>query len=225
MIRDLSFIAEMVHTLEGVELMTYHVVGSPAYMRMDPPDAVFLLESGVAALFLQRPGLPDIALSLIRAGQLFGEDGLFGQRRYVPVAGLLTTSTVARIPKGPLLEKCKEHPNWSFDLARLAAARQAEWVVRIESILREAVGPRVVRSLVELADAFAFAPGFDGPARIPVTQAVLASLVGVTRESVSHKLNELERAGLVQLTRGAIEIPAVARLRQSVPPLPGSAQV
>jgi CRP/FNR family transcriptional regulator len=223
--RDLSFIAEMVHTLPGVELMTYHVTGSPAYIRLDPPEAVFLLETGVAAIFLQREGLPDIALSLIRAGELFGEDGLFSKRKYSPVAGLLTTSIVAKIPKGPLLEKCKEHPDWSFDLARLAATRQAEWAVRIESILREAVGPRVVRSLVELADAFAFAPGVEGHARIPVTQAVLASLVGVTRESVSHKLNELERADLVHLTRGAIEIPSVGRLRGGVPPLSGSAQV
>jgi CRP/FNR family transcriptional regulator, cyclic AMP receptor protein len=223
--RDLSFIAEMVHTLEGVELMTYHVTGPPAYIRLHPPEAVFLLETGVAAIFLQRDGLPDIALSLIRAGELFGEDGLFAERRYAPVGGLLTTSTVAKIPKGPLLDKCKEHPEWAFDLARLAATRQAEWAVRIESILREAVGPRVVRSLVELADAFSFSPGQDGPARIPVTQSVLASLVGVTRESTSHKLNELERAGLVQLTRGAIEIPAVGRLRQSVPPLPSAAQV
>lgn len=223
--RDLSFIAEMAHTLEGVELMTYHVTASPAYIRLDPPDAVYLLETGVAAVFLQRDGMPDIALSLIRAGEMFGEDGLFAERRYAPVAGLLTTSTVAKIPKGPLLEKCKEHPDWALDLARLAARRQAEWAVRIESILREAVGPRVVRSLVELADAFAFAPGLEGPARIPVTQAVLASLVGVTRESTSHKLNELERSGLVQLTRGAIEIPAVGRLRQCVPPLPGAAQV
>ena len=87
------------------------------------------------------------------------------------------------------------------------------------------MGPRVIRCLVELSDAFAYTPGLDGPARIPITQTVLANLVGVTRESVSHKLNELERTGLVELTRGAIEIPQVGLLRQSVPVMPGSAQV
>ena len=215
----------MVHTLEGVEVITYHVTTSPAYIKLEPSSGLFLLESGVAALLLQREGLPDIALSLVRSGELFGEDGLFAERRYTPVAGLLTTSTVARIPRAPLLEKCKEHPDWAFDLARLSSTRQAEWAVRIESILRESVGPRLLRTLVELADAFAYAPGLDGLAHIPITQTILASLVGVTRESVSHKLNELERQGMVRLTRGAIEIPNVGRLRQSIPPLAGSAQV
>ena len=223
--RTFSFIGEMIHTLEGVEVFTYHVTTSPAYIKLEPASGLFLLESGVAALFLQRDGMPDIALSLVRAGELFGEDGLFAERRYTPVAGLLTTSTIARIPRAPLLEKCKEHPEWAFDLARLSSTRQAEWAVRIESIVRESVGPRLLRALVELADAFAYAPGLDGPARIPITQSILASLVGVTRESVSHKLNELEREGLVQLTRGAIEIPFVGRLRQSIPPLAGAAQV
>ena len=209
----------MLHTLEGVEVETIHASAAPVFLRARE-DEVDFLDSGAGALFLVRSGFPDVALSLIRPGDLFGEERLFSEARFRVAAGLLTTSTIYRIPKESLLEKCREDPDCALALAQLSTRRQQQWAIRIESILREPVGPRLIRSLLELDELFGGVHSFDGSRKIPLTQATLAVLVGVTRESVSSKLNELERMGLVRLGRGSIEVTAPARLRQFTVSLP-----
>lgn len=217
----------LIQHLPGVEVLTFHVSAPPVTFPVNVQESVYYMERGVGALFMQRPGLIDVALSLIRNGEIFGEEGLFSQRSYSLAVGLLMTSTLFRVPKGVFLEQCRQHPEWAMALAQLAIARQGEWAARIESLMREAAGPRLVRTLLELAEAFQRVRGasMDGSARIPLTQSTLANLVGVTRESVSHKLNELERKGLVQLERAAIEIPSPQRLHQFWTPLPPFSQV
>jgi CRP/FNR family transcriptional regulator len=206
-------------TLEGVQVETIHASATPVFLRTRE-DEVNFLQSGAGALFLVRSGYPDVALSLLRPGDLFGEERLFSESRFQVAAGLLTTSTIFRIPKNALLDKCKESPECALALAQLSTRRQQQWAIRIESILREPVGPRLIRALLELDEVFSGAYSYDGSRRIPLTQATLAVLVGVTRESVSSKLNELERMGLVRLGRGSIEVVAPARLRQFTVPLP-----
>jgi len=221
------FFADVLQVLEGVEVLTYHVSTPPVFLKIQPPTSVYFMETGVGALYLQKFNHPDVALSLIRPGEIFGEEGLFGTRTYELAAGLLTNSTLVRVPKAAFLEKCSNDPLWAMALVRLATARQSEWAARIESLMREAAGPRLVRTLLELADAFNRLRGTpaDIGARIPLTQSTLANLVGVTRESASHKLNELERKGLLTLVRGVIEIPSIARLAQFNTPLPPPSQV
>jgi CRP/FNR family transcriptional regulator, cyclic AMP receptor protein len=212
----------MMQELPGVEVLTFHVATPPVTFPVNMPESIYYMERGVGALFLLRKGQTDVALSLIRNGEIFGEEGLFSPRVYSLGVGLLMTSTLYRVPKAVFLEQCRQHPDWAMALAQLATARQGEWAARIESLMREAAGPRLVRTLLELAEAFQRVRGasMDGSARIPLTQSTLANLVGVTRESVSHKLNELERQGLVQLERAAIEIPSLQRLHQFWTPLP-----
>ena len=221
------FFADLLQDLDGVEVVNYHVSNPPVFLKIQPPSSIYYMELGVGALYLQKFNHPDVALSLIRPGEIFGEEGLFGPRRYELAAGLLTNSTLMRVPKEAFLAKCRERPDWAMALAQLATVRQSEWASRIESLLREAAGPRLVRTLLELAEAFNRLRGTpaDIGARIPLTQSTLANLVGVTRESASHKLNELERKGLVTLVRGVIEIPSMARLAQFNTPLPAAAQV
>jgi DNA-binding IclR family transcriptional regulator len=48
--------------------------------------------------------------------------------------------------------------------------------------------------------------------QLPLTQAELADLVGATRETTSTTLNQLERRGLIKLSRRLLTIPAPSLL-------------
>ena len=52
----------------------------------------------------------------------------------------------------------------------------------------------------------------SGTTEIPVTQEMLAGILGVYRQSIVHVLNDFETAGLVQLGRGAIRVESRERL-------------
>jgi CRP/FNR family transcriptional regulator len=51
--------------------------------------------------------------------------------------------------------------------------------------------------------------------QLPITQAELADLIGATRETTSTTLNQLEREGLIKLSRRLLTIPSPASLRSA----------
>ncbi len=50
---------------------------------------------------------------------------------------------------------------------------------------------------------------------MPITQAALASMLGVSRESVNTELNTCARAGWVRLGRGAVALTDARALAQA----------
>jgi CRP-like cAMP-binding protein len=57
-------------------------------------------------------------------------------------------------------------------------------------------------------------PGSEGEGyQLPVTQLELADLIGATRETTSTTLNQLERRGLIKLSRRLLTIPSPSTLR------------
>jgi CRP/FNR family transcriptional regulator len=57
---------------------------------------------------------------------------------------------------------------------------------------------------------------------LPLTQLELADLIGATRETTSTTLNQLERRGLVRLSRRLLTIPSPAMLRDAAMAKPPS---
>jgi CRP/FNR family transcriptional regulator len=55
----------------------------------------------------------------------------------------------------------------------------------------------------------------DGSYQLPITQLELADLIGATRETTSTTLNQLERRGLVKLSRRLLTIPSPPTLRNA----------
>jgi CRP/FNR family transcriptional regulator len=51
--------------------------------------------------------------------------------------------------------------------------------------------------------------------QVPITQLELADLIGATRETTSTTLNQLERRGLVKLSRRLLTIPSPGTLRNA----------
>ncbi len=57
-------------------------------------------------------------------------------------------------------------------------------------------------------------PLVDGEGhQIPITQLELADLIGATRETTSTTLNQLERRGLVKLSRRMLTVPSPSALQ------------
>jgi CRP-like cAMP-binding protein len=73
---------------------------------------------------------------------------------------------------------------------------------------------RLAKHLVTLATGLG-----DGALRRPrlqVTQGELASMLGVSRESVNKQLNQFAREGWITITRGAVTIDDMQALRTFV---------
>jgi len=170
----------------------------------DTGDTLHLVAQGHVALRIHTP-LGDVAtMRIVRPGEFFGE--------------LAAVSPAARNASAIALEGAETLVLDADSLARLRAAHRgvdelliialATEVRRLARQLVDAmyvpVEARVWRRVVELVSVY----GQDGePARvIPVTQEVLAQLVGCARPTANRVLRAGEQQGAVRVTRGQIEI-------------------
>jgi CRP/FNR family cyclic AMP-dependent transcriptional regulator len=184
--------------------------GAQLFRCGQPLDWVYLLESGNGKLSRSRSG-GEVVFALIRKGELFGEEALLNLPRHILDATALSKSVVLRIPSGAYRRCLEQNP----EIARAALRQVSDRLIRmsdwLELLQTQKVGPRLVHVLISLADTMTKTA--EGDRVIPLSQSQIAPLVGATRETISHRLNDLARIGLIQLRRRRISIPDVHKLR------------
>ena len=169
------------------------------YMMMmegEPSTDVAVLLKGWAKATLVTTDGVEVALRVYAAGDLFGaEAALAGQSRRETVLAL-DKCTALLIPAWRFTELLEKIPDVArtFSLAMLVRALAADEEVR----LRHAdASLRLARILLDLAERGGTI-GFDGTA-IPVdlTQEDLASLLGLSRSTVSRALHSLRQQRMI----------------------------
>jgi CRP/FNR family cyclic AMP-dependent transcriptional regulator len=191
--------------------------GEIVFHEGDPADSFHLVTRGRFAARL-RTRLGDTALlSIVGAGEAFGELAL--------VAGPGARSTTVTA-----LEAAETRAVYGTDFARLRhdhpgidnvlVALLAERVRRLSQRVLEAyyvdAEARVRVRLLELATTY----GGDepvAPVTVPLTQEDIAGLAGTSRATVNRVLREEEQRGTIALGRGRtvlLDIAAIARRRR-----------
>jgi CRP-like cAMP-binding protein len=170
----------------------------------DPGDALHVVSRGHVAIRITTP-LGDVAtLRVLAPGEFFGELALIADapRRGSAVAiDEVETMSVHRDQLDVLRES---HP-W---VDRMLVDALATEVRRLSSRLVEAlyapVEQRVWHRLVELTAMFGRPD--SASVTIPLTQDELAQVAGTTRPTVNRVLRAAKEDGVVQLSRGRLEV-------------------
>ena len=121
-------------------------------------------------------------------------------------------STIALIPRPVLLDVLERHPQIALDVIRLFASRLRAYKQLVEDLSLRDVTGRLARLLVDRARGRSTIVEDSADANPSYTQAEMARLVGSVREVVQRALKALERAGLIELTRGRIRVVDVEAL-------------
>ena len=85
---------------------------------------------------------------------------------------------------------------------------------KVELLCLHDVEYRILFYLAELSSLVRPATDATGY-QVPITQSELADLIGATRETTSTTLNQLEKRGLLKLSRRLLTIPSPALLRSA----------
>lgn len=179
----------------------------------DPGDSLHLILSGRLAVRVTTP-LGDVAtLSLLGAGESFGELALLDPdaRRTATIVALEPTQTLA-LRRSVLFALREQHPS----IDRFLITTMAGYVRRLSAMVLEAmylpVEQRVRRRLADLARIYG---GDAHRAEIHLTQDDIAHLAGTTRATANRVLRALEARGVLTLARGHIIVLDRAGLARS----------
>lgn len=166
----------------------------------EPGDALYVITRGTVRIALP-PGKPkgkELILAIVGEGEFFGEMSLLdGEPRSATVT-VQTPATLLRLSREDLKAWLMERPEICLTLLGEVSQRVREAHRRYSSLaLLDRVG-KVVRVLLELAEQHGDSiPEGTWIPRLP-TRAEVASMAGVSRETVSRTLRNLEDQGLVR---------------------------
>ena len=171
----------------------------------DPADSLHLVESGMLAVRVTTADGASATLNVLGPGSYFGELSLLDGHpptRSATVVALEKAETRVLSASG-FAELRRNHRSAEQLLLTLLARRVEELSARLLEATYDGLDRRVYRRLHELAELYAEQPG---PVTVPLTQELLAELVGGTRPSVNQVLQRLVARGVVEIGRGRVTV-------------------
>lgn len=177
--------------------------------------SLFVIEDGLIKLTRTNDDGNCIILAMCGPGDVVGEEVLGGlMSTYAADAEVITPSNLYRIPRETVARLVHQDLAFAQQLIEFLLRRRQTYAKKVELLCFNDVKYRILFYLVELTNLVRPEPGSSG-CLVPITQAELANLVGATRETTSTTLNQLEKRGLLKLSRRLLTIPSPTLLRSA----------
>jgi len=181
------------------------------YQRGDPATGCFALVYGLVKLSLHAPDGTEKVLRLVGPGESFAESVMFHEQPQPVNALVLADSQLVFLP-APALFDLLDHDR-SFVRALLGSLSQRihMLIADIESYSLSSGTQRIAAFLHSLTD-----PTDPAPARVrlPANKTVIASRLGITKETFSRLLHELSTQGLIEVCQREIVLHDPQRLAE-----------
>lgn len=193
---------------------TVHVRrGEVVFSVGDHADDLYVVVDGQLKERLIQPDGAESVFELYTSGGVFGEPGLFVPERTRIVDMVATeTSHVVRVPRTELMALMQRSPHVSLRLIEGLASDVRALGVQQGNAVHLSVKERVASKLLELAETHGRPEGPYRRLELALTQSLLATMVGTTRENVNRALAELGASGACRLDVGHYVVePALLR--------------
>ena len=172
----------------------------------DQGTALYMIVKGLVKMSQSSPDGKERTLALLSPGDVFGEMALLDEQARSADAVVVEDAELLVVPRKEFLSFIMTQPQAAMALLVVLSQRLRQTNVLVHDAAFFDVRGRLARVLLNLARADGESePG--GALVCPrLTQSELASLVGVTRESVNKWLRHYERNGLIARRRGRLVI-------------------
>ncbi|MBA2520356.1 MAG: Crp/Fnr family transcriptional regulator [Chloroflexia bacterium] len=169
---------------------------------------VYIVRSGFIRLYKTLPDSRSINLGLLGPNTIFAQEDHYDGLSTGAIARAVVDSTLSIIDTEDLAGLISESPDLAVAVVHGMNRRLTELQTLVEQLLLRDTAVRLVTALYTLAKGFG-RPTADGMTAItlPLTHQALANMIGSNRVTVTRKLIELQRDGVVRsLGRNAIAV-------------------
>lgn len=185
--------------------------GQRLFARGDPPDGLYALAAGTIRITGLTPEGREALLAMLDAPHWFGEIALLDGEPRTHDAWAETDAGLLHVPQAALHQRLQQCPQDWRHFGRLLAQKLRVLFTTVEETALLPPTARVARRLATMAGGYG--AWTDRSARVVrVSQEQLALMLALSRQTVNQSLRDLEAAGAIRRTRGAIEILTPERL-------------
>jgi CRP/FNR family cyclic AMP-dependent transcriptional regulator len=184
--------------------------GQLIFHRDDPGDSLHIIKKGEVRVILPSPQGEEVTLALLGSGDFFGELCLLdGVPRSATTIAAKTTETLV-IERDRFVQWLQSRPAAAIAILAVVGRRLRAADELVGELAFLDVHCRLVRKLLDLAG-----PAVEGgQVELHLSQDELASMVGVTRESVNKHLRFFKKQGAIDVHRRRIVLHSVDYLRR-----------
>jgi CRP-like cAMP-binding protein len=175
--------------------------GSAIVRRGERVPGLMVVREGLAKLVLK--GESERVLGLVGGGETFGEAALFlGEPLPIDAVAVTDTSLLV-VPPGLLLALFDREPRFARQLLATLCQRLQAMIADFESATLHDAGERLAAYLGSLGDETVC---------LPAPKALIASRLGMTKETLSRLLRAFMDQGLISVAKREIKLLDRARL-------------
>jgi CRP-like cAMP-binding protein len=184
--------------------------GTTIFREGDRGDSLHVVIDGSVRVTVVSARGEEATVALLGPGEFVGDLALLdGLPRSANAVASQPTKTLV-VTRDDFRRWLTERPKASLALLEALSRR----VRRTDEVLADLTFLDLPKRLAKRLLALTAERSVDGAAaQLRVTQAELASMLGVSRESVNKQLNEFNRSGWVRLGRGSVTVLDQASLR------------
>src|SRR5215467_13613232 len=171
--------------------------GQLLYSQEDRAEVLFLLKRGRVQLYRLTPSGKRLDLAVIEPGTFFGEMPLLGESLRHAFAEAVEDSLICVMSRTDVERLMLEHAHVALHMIEVLGRRLALCEARLEEMAYRSVPARIAAVLLRLSQE-------HQDEVVTITHQELGDMIGALRESVTKVLDEFQREGLVELSRGRV---------------------
>lgn len=180
--------------------------GEEIYVEGDPGQIVYFIKLGGVKIVTTTAEGKDIALAYLGELELFGETALVDRSPREQRAVATEESCFIAFEAEFIEQLMARQPALGLSITKFVGLRLKKIQTRLQNLMFRSPLQRVASLLLELGDDFGEKNPESGDIelKIRITHSEIASLIGVTRESVTYALGQLELDELVRIVKRRI---------------------
>lgn len=190
--------------------------GEAACRRGETPNALYAVIHGQVKLVLRAGNAAEKVLRVAGAGETFGEALVFCPRPNPIDAVALCDALVVAFPASAIRALVERDPSFARGLLASLSERMHGLVTSIEASALFSARQRIASYLIALAESTRDA----ARVRLPMTKTLIASQLGITKETLSRILREFADAGLISIEQRMVVLRNRVLLAKAAGPAP-----
>src|SRR5215471_4980533 len=180
--------------------------GQILYSQEDRAEVLFLLKRGRVQLYRLTPAGKRLELAVIEPGTFFGEMPFIGESLRHTFAEAAEDSLICVMSRSDIEGLMRKRSEVALRMIEVLGRRLALCEARLEEMAYRSVPARIAAVLLRLSQE-------HQDEVVTITHQELGDMIGALRESVTKVLDEFQREGLVELSRGRVILRDAAGLQ------------
>jgi CRP-like cAMP-binding protein len=180
--------------------------GEQIYAEGDPGNLVYFIKRGGVKIITSNADGKEIALAYLKELELLGETALVDDAPREQRAIATEDCCLIAFEASHIEELMQRKPELSLSLTKFVGLRLRKLQTRLQHLMFRSPLQRLASLLLELAEDFGEKDPRTGDMEIKlrITHSEIASLIGVTRESVTYAMGQLELDELIRVVKRRI---------------------